>query len=32
MAITGDSFLTAGRAVTDLLARNFLDAFASTIW
>lgn len=31
-AITGDPFFAAGRQVTDLLARNFLDAFASTIW
>ncbi|KAK2077961.1 hypothetical protein QBZ16_003829 [Prototheca wickerhamii] len=32
MAITGDAFLTAGRRVTDLLVRNLLDTFASTIW
>ncbi|KFM24131.1 CTL-like protein [Auxenochlorella protothecoides] len=32
MAITGDAFFAAGRRVTDLLARNLLDAFASTIW
>lgn len=32
MAITGDAFLAAGRSVTDLLARNFLNAFASTAW
>ena len=31
-AITGDAFLEAGRRVTDLLARNFLNAFASTVW
>lgn len=32
MAITGDAFFAAGRRVTDLLARNMLEAFASTIW
>lgn len=32
MAITGDAFFAAGRRVTNLLARNLLDAFASTIW
>ena len=31
-SISGKSLLTAGRTVTDLLARNFLDAFATTIW
>lgn len=31
-AITGEALLTAGRTVTDLLARNLLDAFATTIW
>lgn len=31
-AISGEALLTAGRHVTDLLARNFLDAFASTAW
>lgn len=29
MAISGEAFLTAGRRVTDLLMRNFLDAFVS---
>lgn len=32
MAITGEAFLAAGRHVTDLLLRHFLNAFASTIW
>lgn len=32
MAITGEAFMDAGRRVTDLLARNLLNAFASTIW
>ncbi|GAB4819018.1 hypothetical protein N2152v2_006064 [Parachlorella kessleri] len=31
-AISGDSFLTAGRRVTDLLVRNFLNTFATTVW
>lgn len=31
-AITGDAFFAAGRQVTSLLARNYLDAFASTVW
>lgn len=30
MAITGESFFTAGRAATDLLARNFLKSFG--VW
>ena len=32
MAITGEAFVAAGRHVTDLLLRNLLNAFASTIW
>eukprot|EP00887_Chlorella_sp_A99_P002136 scaffold21.g2136.t1 len=32
MAITGEAFFSAGRKVTDLLLRNFLNTFASTIW
>lgn len=32
MAISGEAFMDAGRCVTDLLARNLLNAFASTIW
>ena len=32
MAITGEAFLAAGRRVTDLLVRHFLNAFASTVW
>ena len=31
-AITGDSLLTAGRKVTDLLVRSALEAFATTVW
>lgn len=30
MAITGEGFFTAGRAATDLLARNFLKSFG--VW
>ena len=32
LAITGDAFFTAGRKVTDLLVRNLLNTFASTVW
>lgn len=32
MAISGEAFLAAGRHVSDLLLRNLLNAFASTIW
>lgn len=32
MAITGEAFMDAGRHVTDLLLRNLLNAFASTVW
>jgi hypothetical protein len=31
-AITGEGLIAAGRNVTDLLVRNLLDAFASTVW
>ena len=31
-AMSGEAFLAAGRHVTDLLSRNLLDAFATTIW
>lgn len=31
-AISGEGLLDAGRRVTDLLARNMLTAFATTIW
>lgn len=31
-AITGEGLFAAGRNVTDLLVRNLLDAFASTVW
>lgn len=31
-AITGQGLVDAGRKVTDLLVRNFLDAWASTVW
>jgi hypothetical protein len=31
-AISGEGLLPAGRRVTDLLARNLLNAFATTIW
>ena len=30
LAITGESFIVAGRQVTDLLSRNFLDTFG--VW
>lgn len=32
MAVTGEAFMDAGRHVTDLLLRNLLNAFASTVW
>lgn len=31
-AISGEALLPAGRRVTNLLARNMLEAFATTIW
>lgn len=31
-SISGESLLNAGRRVTDILSRNLLDAFATTIW
>jgi len=31
-AITGEGLIPAGKRVTDLLARNFLEAFATTVW
>lgn len=31
-AVSGEALLPAGRQVTELLTRNLLDAFATTIW